>query len=100
MKPAFALIVLLLADFIAFSIANRPGLTPRLISEIFVVSTGAGTHDSIVAGFLAGYIAKAISSKLHPPQNIEALKPILIISPLASRIYSLIIIYVVDTPVS
>lgn len=53
-----------------------------------------------IAGFLAGYIAKAISSKLHLPQNMEALKPILIIPLLASVICGLIMIYVVGTPVA
>lgn len=97
---AFALMVPVLAGFIAFSIADRPGLTPGLIGGMLAVSTGAGFLGGIIAGFLAGYIAKAISSKLHLPQNMEALKPILIIPLLASVICGLIMIYVVGTPVA
>ncbi|EIM8481645.1 PTS fructose transporter subunit IIBC [Serratia marcescens] len=97
---AFALMVPVLAGFIAFSIADRPGLTPGLIGGMLAVSTGAGFLGGIIAGFLAGYVAKAISSKLRLPQSMEALKPILIIPLVASLITGLIMIYVVGTPVA
>lgn len=97
---AFALMVPVLAGFIAFSIADRPGLTPGLIGGMLAVSTGAGFLGGIIAGFLAGYVAKAISGKLKLPQSMEALKPILIIPLVASLITGLVMIYVVGTPVA
>ena len=97
---AFALMVPVLAGFIAFSIADRPGLTPGLIGGMLAVSTGAGFLGGIIAGFLAGYVAKSISTKLRLPQSMEALKPILIIPLVASLIVGLIMIYVVGTPVA
>ncbi len=97
---AFALMVPVLAGFIAFSIADRPGLTPGLIGGMLAVSTGAGFIGGIIAGFLAGYVAKAISGKLKLPQSMEALKPILIIPLVASLITGLVMIYVVGTPVA
>jgi len=97
---AFALMVPVLAGYIAFSIADRPGLTPGLIGGMLAVSTGAGFLGGIIAGFLAGYVAKAISGKLHLPKSMEALKPILIIPLLASLTTGLIMIYVVGTPVA
>ncbi|CAI2468058.1 PTS fructose transporter subunit IIBC [Serratia liquefaciens] len=97
---AFALMVPVLAGFIAFSIADRPGLTPGLIGGMLAVSTGAGFLGGIIAGFLAGYTAKFISTKLRLPQSMEALKPILIIPLVASLFVGLIMIYVVGTPVA
>lgn len=97
---AFALMVPVLAGFIAFSIADRPGLTPGLVGGMLAVSTGAGFLGGIIAGFLAGYLAKFISNKLHLPQSMEALKPILIIPLVASLITGLVMIYVVGTPVA
>ncbi|HDL7916653.1 TPA: PTS fructose transporter subunit IIBC [Yersinia enterocolitica] len=97
---SFALMVPVLAGFIAFSIADRPGLTPGLIGGMLAVSTGAGFLGGIIAGFLAGYVAKAISTKLRLPQSMEALKPILIIPLVASLIVGLVMIYVVGTPVA
>ncbi|NLU15852.1 MAG: PTS fructose transporter subunit IIBC [Serratia liquefaciens] len=97
---AFALMVPVLAGFIAFSIADRPGLTPGLIGGMLAVSTGAGFLGGIIAGFLAGYTAKFISTKLRLPQSMEALKPILIIPLVASLFVGLIMIFVVGTPVA
>lgn len=99
-KSAFALMVPVLAGFIAFSIADRPGLTPGLVGGMLAVSTGAGFIGGIIAGFLAGYVAKAISTKLPLPQSMAALKPILIIPLIASLITGLVMIYVVGTPVA
>ena len=97
---AFALMVPVLAGFIAFSIADRPGLTPGLIGGMLAVSTEAGFLGGIIAGFLAGYVARFISTKLRLPQSMEALKPILIIPLVASLIVGLIMIFIVGTPVA
>lgn len=97
---AFALMVPVLAGFIAFSIADRPGLAPGLIGGMLASSTGAGFLGGIVAGFLAGYSAKFIADNLKLPQSMEALKPILIIPLLSSLVTGLIMIYIVGGPVS
>lgn len=97
---AFALMIPVLAGFIAFSIADRPGLAPGLIGGMLASSTGAGFIGGIIAGFLAGYAAKFIAEKVKLPQSMEALKPILIIPLLASLFTGLVMIYVVGGPVS
>ncbi|GHA35831.1 PTS fructose transporter subunit IIBC [Photobacterium aphoticum] len=97
---AFALMVPVLAGFIAFSIADRPGLAPGLIGGMLASSTGAGFLGGIVAGFLAGYSAKWIAEHVKLPQSMEALKPILIIPLVASLFTGLIMIYVVGGPVA
>ncbi|STR53153.1 PTS system fructose-specific transporter subunit IIB [Klebsiella oxytoca] len=97
---AFALMVPVLAGFIAFSIADRPGLTPGLIGGMLAVSTGSGFIGGIIAGFLAGYVAKAISTRLKLPQSMEALKPILIIPLVSSLIVGLAMIYLIGKPVA
>ncbi|GAL07103.1 PTS system fructose-specific IIB /IIC component [Photobacterium aphoticum] len=89
-----------LAGFIAFSIADRPGLAPGLIGGMLASSTGAGFLGGIVAGFLAGYSAKWIAEHVKLPQSMEALKPILIIPLVASLFTGLIMIYVVGGPVA
>ena len=97
---AFALMVPVLAGYIAFSIADRPGLTPGLIGGMLAVSTGSGFIGGIIAGFLAGYVAKLISTKLKLPQSMEALKPILIIPLLSSLVVGLAMIYLIGKPVA
>ncbi|WP_315707727.1 PTS fructose transporter subunit IIBC [Brenneria uluponensis] len=97
---AFALMVPVLAGYIAFSIADRPGLAPGMVGGMLAVSTGAGFLGGIIAGFLAGYLARAINNHVKLPQSMDALKPILIIPLIATLITGLIMIYVVGTPVA
>lgn len=97
---AFALMVPVLAGYIAFSIADRPGLTPGLIGGMLAMSTGAGFIGGIIAGFLAGYVARLISGKLRLPPSMEALKPILIIPLLSSLVVGLAMIYLIGKPVA
>ncbi|EOD55568.1 PTS fructose transporter subunit IIBC [Aeromonas molluscorum] len=97
---AFALMIPVLAGYIAYSIADRPGLAPGMIGGMLASSLGAGFLGGIVAGFLAGYCAKFLSDKVRLPVTLEALKPILIIPLVASLFTGLVMIYVVGGPVA
>ncbi|TRO15133.1 PTS fructose transporter subunit IIBC [Ectopseudomonas mendocina] len=97
---AFKLMVPVLAGYIAYSIADRPGLAPGMIGGLLAGSLGAGFIGGIVAGFIAGYSAKAIARWARLPDSLEALKPILIIPLLASLITGLAMIYIVGSPVA
>lgn len=99
-EAAFKLMVPLLAGYIAWSIADRPGLAPGMIGGLLASTLGAGFIGGIVAGFLAGYSAKAIARWARLPSSLEALKPILIIPLLASLFTGLVMIYVVGQPVA
>ncbi|WP_192034967.1 PTS fructose-like transporter subunit IIB [Halomonas sp. YLGW01] len=97
---AFALMVPVLAGYIAYSIADRPGIAPGMIGGMLASSIGAGFIGGILAGFLAGYVAKAVAQYVKLPSSIESLKPILIIPLVASLITGLTMIYVVGEPVA
>ncbi len=97
---AFKLMIPLLAGYIAWSIADRPGLAPGMIGGYLAGELGAGFLGGIVAGFLAGYVARFISRKLPLPESIESLKPILIIPLLASLVTGLGMIYVLGEPMA
>jgi PTS system fructose-specific IIC component len=97
---AFKLMVPVLAGYIAYSIADRPGLAPGMIGGLLASSLGAGFIGGIAAGFIAGYTAKAIARWVRLPDSLEALKPILIIPLLASLITGLAMIYIVGSPVA
>ncbi|MGY4826124.1 PTS fructose-like transporter subunit IIB [Stutzerimonas chloritidismutans] len=99
-ETAFQLMVPLLAGYIAYSIADRPGLAPGMIGGLLAGTLGAGFIGGIIAGFVAGYAAKAVNRWIPLPASIESLKPILIIPLLASLVTGLVMIYVVGTPVA
>ncbi|QEM82799.1 PTS fructose-like transporter subunit IIB [Halomonas binhaiensis] len=97
---AFKLMVPVLAGYIAYSIADRPGIAPGMIGGLLAADLGAGFIGGILAGFLAGYTAKAIIRYVKLPPSVESLKPILIIPLLASLVTGLVMIYIVGTPVA
>ncbi len=99
-EAAFKLMVPVLAGYIAYSIADRPGLAPGMIGGLLAGSLGAGFIGGIIAGFLAGYAARGLNRWLQLPVSVEALKPILIIPLLASLFTGLTMIYVVGKPVA
>jgi PTS system fructose-specific IIC component len=96
---AFALMIPILAGFIAYSIADKPGLAPGLVGGMLASNIGAGFLGGIVAGFLAGYIAKWLKDNIKLPRNLEGLKPILIIPFVSTLAVGLLMIYVIGTPV-
>lgn len=96
---AFKLMVPVLSGYIAYSIADRPGIAPGLIGGALATSIGAGFIGGILSGFIAGYVAKAIKDYIRLPQTLQGLMPVLIIPLFATLIVGLLMIYVVGTPV-
>tara|TARA_R100000027_G_scaffold60818_4_gene51742 strand:- start:3746 stop:5509 length:1764 start_codon:yes stop_codon:yes gene_type:complete len=98
-QSAFALFIPVLAGYIAFSIADRPGLTPGLVGGMLAVQVGAGFLGGLAAGFLAGYLALWLNRSIKLPDSLEGLKPVLILPLLSTLIVGLGMIYVVGPPV-
>ena len=96
---AFALMVPVLSGFIAYSIADRPGLTPGLIGGLLAVNLQAGFLGGLVSGFLAGYVALWMREKIKLPVHFEGLKPVLVIPLLSTLVVGLLMIFVIGEPV-
>lgn len=96
---AFALMVPILAGYIAYSIADRPGLAPGMIGGILANQIGAGFLGGIIAGFLAGYFTQWLKNTIKLPRNLQGLMPILILPFISSLVVGLLMIYVIGTPV-
>lgn len=96
---AFQLFVAVFSGFIAFSIADRPGLAPGLIGGMLAQNLGAGFLGGIASGFLAGYLTKFLADKIRLPATLEGLKPVLILPFLSSILVGLAMIYVIAPPV-
>lgn len=96
---AFHLFVAVLSGFIAFSIADRPGLAPGLVGGMLAQNLGAGFLGGIVSGFLAGYLTKLLAEKIRLPATLEGLKPVLILPFLSTILVGLAMIFVIAPPV-
>lgn len=97
---AFALMIAVFSGYVAYSIADRPGLAIGLIGGMLANTAGAGILGGIVAGFLAGYTVKFLNDMIKLPASLSALKPILILPLLGSLIVGLLMIYVINPPVA
>lgn len=102
----FIFMVPILSGFIAYSIADRPGLVPGLIGG-YIASNGsfygsqanAGFLGGIVTGFLAGYVVKGLRS-LKVPKMIKPIMPIIIIPIISTLVTGLAFILVLGGPIT
>ncbi|MCR5505741.1 MAG: fructose-specific PTS transporter subunit EIIC [Bacilli bacterium] len=110
---AFSFMVWILAGFIAYSIAGRPGLAVGMVGG-FIATTStfnikysidgvdlganAGFIGGIVAGFAAGYIVVGLSKLFsRMPKSLDSLKPMLIYPILGIALEGLVM-YLINTP--
>lgn len=78
-SAAFGLMLPVLAGFIAMAVGDRPALTVGFVGGMLAASGTSGFLGALAAGFLAGYIIKAlriVCEKL--PEALEKLTPVLI----------------------
>lgn len=99
-KAGFTLMVPVLAGYIAYSIADRPGITPGMIGGMIASTIGAGFLGGIAAGFLAGYSVKWMSDYIRLPRTLDGLKPVLILPLLGTLVVGLLMYFVVGKPVA
>ena len=89
-----------IAGYIAYSIADRPGIAPGFLMGQIASFLGAGFLGGMVGGYLVGYIALFIKNNLKVPKWAEALMPMMIVPTLSAIIAGLIMFFVVGTPIT
>ncbi|WP_346925246.1 fructose-specific PTS transporter subunit EIIC [uncultured Arthrobacter sp.] len=76
-----------LSGYIAYALADRPGIAPGFVAGAVAVFMGAGFIGGIVGGLIAGYVAHAIG-KLNVARWLRGLMPVVIIPLVASFVAS------------
>ncbi|WP_246578028.1 PTS fructose transporter subunit IIC [Clostridium psychrophilum] len=97
---AMALMYPVLAGFIAFSIADRPGLVPGMVGGLLASTVGAAFIGAMIAGFLAGYTVVLLKKIIKLPKSLQGLMPVIILPVLSTLVVGLVMIYVIGKPVS
>lgn len=95
----FSLMVPILAGFIAFSIADRPGIAPGTIGGYLASQVGAGFLGGLVAGLLAGIVVYYLK-KIPVPKNLRSIMPIFVIPIVGTLIVGGLILWVVGSPIA
>jgi len=96
---AFGFLVPALAGYIAFAIADRPGLAPGFTAGAVAVFVGAGFIGGIVGGLIAGFAALWIS-RVKVPQWARGLMPVVVIPLFASLVVVLLMFLVLGRPLA
>ncbi|GAK86175.1 PTS system, fructose-specific IIA component / IIB component / IIC component [Vibrio ponticus] len=96
----------ILAGYIAYAIADRPGLAPGMIGgwianngSFYNADAGTGFIGAIIAGLLVGYFVKWIVS-FNYSKMIQPLVPIMI-APIAGSLFiAAVFIFVIGAPIA
>ncbi len=96
---AFGFLVPALAGYIAFAIADRPGIAPGFTAGAVAVFVGAGFIGGIVGGLIAGFAALWIS-KRPVPQWFRGLMPVVVIPLFASLAVGLLMFMLLGRPLA
>nr|WP_208096426.1 fructose-specific PTS transporter subunit EIIC [Paenarthrobacter sp. MSM-2-10-13] len=87
-----------LAGYIAYAIADRPGIAPGFVAGAVAGFMGAGFLGGIVGGLLAGYVAYQVG-KLDVPRWLRGLMPVVIIPLVASIVASGLMFIILGRPI-
>ena len=96
---AFSFLVPALAGYIAFAIADRPGLAPGFTAGAVAVFVGAGFIGGLVGGLIAGFAALWIG-RIGVPQWARGLMPVVVIPLFASLIVGVLMFVVLGKPLA
>ncbi|MGK3952630.1 PTS fructose transporter subunit IIABC [Microbacterium sp. I2] len=88
-----------LAGYIAFAIADRPGIAPGFVAGAVAVLMNAGFIGGMIGGLLAGFVAWWLGS-LPVPRWLRGLMPVAIIPLLASIVASGLMVLFLGRPIA
>jgi fructose PTS system EIIBC or EIIC component len=95
---SFGFLVPALAGFIAFAIADRPGIVPGFVGGYIAANlVGAGFLGGIAAGFIGGFLALWLARR-KVPKGMRGVMPVVVIPLFATAITGLIMILVLGRP--
>ena len=96
---AFGFLNAVLAGFIAYAIADRPGLVPGFVAGVAAGTIGAGFLGAIVGGLTGGFIARWMS-QLNVPKAIRGVMPVVIIPLVATFLNGALMLTVLGKPLA
>ncbi|MEU6230690.1 fructose-specific PTS transporter subunit EIIC [Streptomyces sp. NPDC047042] len=96
---AFGFLVPVLAGYIAYGMADRPGLVPGFVGGMIAFNINAGFLGGLVAGLLAGGIVLAIQ-KIRIPPVLRGIMPVVVIPLISSLIVGFLMFVVVGKPIA
>ncbi|MGW1883370.1 PTS fructose transporter subunit IIABC [Streptomyces sp. NPDC001970] len=96
---AFSFLIPVLAGYIAYGMADRPGLVPGFVGGAIAITIKAGFLGGLVAGLLAGAVVLAIQ-KVRVPAVLRGIMPVVVIPLISSVIVGFLMFLVIGEPLA
>lgn len=98
-EAGLTLFIPVLGGYIAYSIADKPGLAPGMLGAYLAKEVGAGFLGGMAAGFIAGYVVKQLK-KIKLPTSLKSLGSIFLYPLIGTFVTGAIVIWVIGTPIA
>jgi PTS system fructose-specific IIC component len=96
---AFDLMLPVLAGYISYSIAEKPGLVPGFLGGYLAGKIRAGFLGAILIGLIAGYVVNLLK-KIPVSRYLRPIMPILVIPILSGAFIGVLMLKVVGVPIA
>jgi fructose-specific phosphotransferase system IIC component len=96
---SFSLLLPVLAGYIAYAIAGKPGLVPGFIGGYLSGEIKAGFLGALLIGLIAGWIVEGIK-KVPVSKLVKPIMPILIIPIVSSLLVGVLMLEVIGIPIA
>ncbi len=96
---AFKMAMPVLAGFIAYGMAGKPGLVPGLLGGYLAGTTNAGFLGALLVGLLAGHVVNLLK-KLPVNKYVRPVMPILVIPIVSGLVVGVVMLKVVGAPIA
>ncbi|AZM53782.1 PTS lactose transporter subunit IIC [Streptomyces sp. WAC 01529] len=96
---AFAFLVPVLAGYIAYGMADRPGLVPGFVGGSVAVTINAGFLGGLAAGLIAGAVVLGVQ-RVRIPAVLRGIMPVVVIPLISSAVVGFLMFLVVGKPIA
>ncbi|MEW2315557.1 PTS fructose transporter subunit IIABC [Streptomyces bauhiniae] len=96
---AFNFLVPVLAGYIAYGMADRPGLVPGFVGGAISLSINAGFLGGLAAGLIAGGVVLAIQ-RVKIPAAMRGIMPVVVIPLISSAVVGFLMFVVIGKPIA
>ncbi|MFE0721466.1 PTS fructose transporter subunit IIABC [Streptomyces rochei] len=96
---AFAFLVPVLAGYIAYGMADRPGLVPGFVGGSIALTVNAGFLGGLAAGLISGAVVMAIQ-RVRIPAALRGIMPVVVIPLISSAVVGFLMFVVIGKPIA
>ncbi|MFF9124327.1 fructose-specific PTS transporter subunit EIIC [Streptomyces sp. NPDC014889] len=96
---AFAFLIPVLAGYIAYGMADRPGIVPGFVGGSIALTINAGFLGGLAAGLIAGGVVMAIQ-KVRIPAALRGIMPVVVIPLISSAVVGFLMFVVIGKPIA